>query len=71
MQLAAEGVSCVRSGRSLFRNLSFQLAAGEAIAVTGPNGAGKTSLLRIIAGLLTPSEGRVVLKAFDPPAARR
>ncbi len=65
MRLVAEGVSCVRGGRSLFRNLSFALEAGQAIAVTGPNGAGKTSLLRIIAGLLAPAGGRVALEGGD------
>ena len=62
MRLMAEQLSCVRGGRSLFRDLSFELAAGEALVVTGPNGAGKTSLLRIIAGLLPPAAGRVELK---------
>ncbi|HWK87325.1 MAG TPA: heme ABC exporter ATP-binding protein CcmA [Xanthobacteraceae bacterium] len=62
MRLRTEQLSCVRGGRSLFRDLSFELAAGEALAVTGPNGAGKTSLLRIIAGLLSPAGGRVALE---------
>jgi len=62
MRLAVEGLTCIRGGRKLFRGLSFGLGQGEAIVVTGPNGAGKTSLLRLVAGLLTPAEGRVVVE---------
>ena len=65
MRLRTERLSCVRGGRALFRDLSFELAAGEALVVTGPNGAGKTSLLRIVAGLLTPASGRVALNGGE------
>jgi heme exporter protein A len=62
MRLAGNNVSCERGGRFLFRGLSFQLSAGEAITVLGPNGAGKTSLLRIIAGLLPATVGTVTVE---------
>lgn len=65
MRLAGNRVGCERGGRFLFRGLSFQLSAGEAITVLGPNGAGKTSLLRIIAGLLPPAEGTIALEGAD------
>jgi heme exporter protein A len=42
--------------------LSFDLAAGEAVALTGPNGAGKTSLLRALAGFIAPVEGRIAYR---------
>lgn len=41
------------------RGVSFDLAAGETLAVLGPNGAGKTTLLRVLATLLRPSAGEV------------
>lgn len=47
--------------RVLWRDLSFELAEGEFLAVLGPNGAGKTSLLRMLLGQLVPTHGRVVL----------
>jgi heme exporter protein A len=62
MRLIAERLGLVRGGRRLFRDLGFAVAAGEALTVTGPNGAGKSSLLRLIAGLLKPSEGQIALE---------
>jgi heme exporter protein A len=65
MKLVVEGLSCSRGGRSLFQGLSFGLSRGQAILVTGPNGAGKTSLLRLVAGLLVPTAGRIALEGSD------
>jgi heme exporter protein A len=39
--------------------------AGEALLVTGPNGAGKSSLLRMVAGLLRPQQGRLEFEGCD------
>jgi heme exporter protein A len=57
--LEAAGLDCERSGRTLFRGLSFTVARGELLRIGGPNGSGKTSLLRILCGLLTPTQGEV------------
>lgn len=46
-------------------NISFELRAGEFIAIVGPSGSGKTTLLAMIAGLLTPTNGRVILAGDD------
>jgi branched-chain amino acid transport system ATP-binding protein len=48
--------------------------AGEFVGLIGPNGAGKTTLIRIIAGLLRPDRGRIMLGGVDvtgDPTARR
>ncbi len=43
----------------IFRDVSFQLADREHVALVGVNGAGKSTLLRIVSGLDTPSQGEV------------
>jgi heme exporter protein A len=65
MRLLGREVSCVRGGREVFAALGFETASGEALAVVGPNGSGKTSLLRLIAGLLTPSRGSIHLEGGE------
>ncbi len=66
MRLSAFDLVCVRGGRQVFRDLNFAVDAGEALLVTGPNAAGKSSLLRLVAGLLRPQEGRLELAGSDP-----
>jgi zinc/manganese transport system ATP-binding protein len=56
--------------RTLWEDLSFDLDAGEFLAVLGPNGTGKTSLIRILLGLLEPSAGRVLVDGRPPRASR-
>src|SRR5579871_4501721 len=65
MRLSGSGVTCVRGGREVFTSLDFEVAAGEILAVTGHNGSGKTSLLRLIAGLLMPTEGTIALEGGE------
>ncbi|GAA4354369.1 ABC transporter ATP-binding protein [Hymenobacter saemangeumensis] len=47
------------------RNLSFELKAGEKLALVGENGAGKTTLVKLLARLYDPSEGRILLDGHD------
>jgi heme exporter protein A len=62
MRLLGSGVRCVRGGRDVFSGLDFEASSGEALAVIGANGSGKTSLLRMIAGLLTITDGSIGLQ---------
>jgi len=42
-------------------NISFSADTGEIIGILGPNGAGKTTLLRMVAGIMNPSSGEVII----------
>jgi heme exporter protein A len=55
--LAVEDLACVRGGRLVLAGVTFALARGETLLLRGPNGAGKSSLLRLLAGFLTPRAG--------------
>jgi manganese/iron transport system ATP-binding protein len=46
--------------------ISFELSAGDGIALVGPNGAGKTTLFKVIAGILDPAEGIVQVSGHEP-----
>lgn len=47
------------------KGVSFEVKKGEVFALIGPNGAGKTTTLRIIATLLTPSDGKITFMGKD------
>ena len=57
--MRAEGISKRYGERDALRDVSFDVADGERVAVIGPNGAGKTTLLQILAGALQPTAGTV------------
>jgi len=54
--------------RRAVNDVSFGIAAGEALALFGPNGAGKTTLLRLLAGLLKPNSGAAAIADATLPA---
>ena len=47
-------------------DVSFSISAGERVGFLGPNGAGKTTTLKVLSGLLHPTEGRVTVAGFVP-----
>jgi heme ABC exporter ATP-binding subunit CcmA len=59
------------SGRfPLLSGVDLDVAVGETVLVEGPNGAGKTSLLRVCAGLVPLSSGRISVLGLDPTRNR-
>lgn len=50
---------------TILRNVSFEIAAGQSVAVVGASGAGKSTLLALLAGLDAPTSGRVLLAGVD------
>lgn len=59
MTLTARQLACDRGNRRLFRELDFELGAGDALWVRGSNGSGKTSLMRLLCGLAPPLQGEI------------
>ena len=59
-------------GRTIGRDVSFSLGAGEVMCVLGPNGGGKTTLFRTILGLLASHDGKILLqgKSIDSLSRR-
>ena len=73
--LAAEGLVKQFDTVTAVNGVSLQVHAGEIVGLLGPNGAGKTTALRMLAGILTPTAGRVSVNGLDlhahPLAAKR
>ena len=65
VHLRIEGVSKRFRGATVLDGIALDVAQGEFLSLLGPSGCGKTTLLRILAGLLPPDAGRVVLGGAD------
>ncbi len=74
MRLTLEGICVEIDGRRILDDVTIDVADGERLALLGPSGAGQSTALRVVAGLLRPSAGRVLLVGRDVtsvPAHRR
>ncbi len=63
--LAVEDVSKRFGALTALSHVSFSVRPGEIFSVIGPNGAGKSTLFNVIAGLHTPTDGRVIFQGRD------
>lgn len=64
----ARGLSKDYGGKLALHGLDLTLESGKIIGLLGPNGSGKTTFIKILAGLLTPSGGRVTIAGNEPGA---
>ncbi|MGC4081964.1 MAG: ATP-binding cassette domain-containing protein [Vicinamibacterales bacterium] len=58
-----------KPGEWVFRNYEAEIRTGSILAILGPNGRGKTTLLKLLLGLLKPTEGQITVvgqTAFVP-----
>jgi len=60
--LSIDHLSHSYGGEQVLTDVSLHICKGDCLALVGPNGGGKTTLLKIIAGLLTPSQGELHLE---------
>ncbi|MGN7612797.1 ABC transporter ATP-binding protein [Magnetococcales bacterium HHB-1] len=70
--IQVEGFVVEYPGKRVFDHISLSIPSGSVIALVGPNGIGKTTLMRAIAGLITPLAGSVLVDGvdvFDDPRA--
>lgn len=65
MLLSVQGLQKRFAGVVAAKDVSFELAAGELLAIIGPNGAGKSTTFNMVGGQLTPDSGRVLLAGED------
>jgi len=65
MALSVHGVSKTFVTRPVLRDIDLAVPMGQAVCLCGINGAGKSTLLRIVAGLLRPDSGAVVINGLD------
>lgn len=65
--LTADRVSLVfTEGPHVLEDVSMTMSAGDFMALVGPSGVGKSTLLRLLAGLLEPTSGQVLLQGLPP-----
>ena len=60
--LEARQVSYRIENLTILEGIDLAISPGESIAITGPSGSGKTTLLYVLAGMIRPTEGTVMLK---------
>jgi heme exporter protein A len=62
LAIETRGLTKTFGGFPALRGLDLRVPAGETLAIFGPNGAGKTTLIKILAGVLRPSSGQILIQ---------
>lgn len=61
MKLKVDNIAFRYDEEPLFKGLSFEVAAGEFVSILGPSGCGKSTVLNLLAGILTPEGGSMLV----------
>ncbi|MCC6679109.1 MAG: ATP-binding cassette domain-containing protein [Phycisphaerales bacterium] len=69
VEIRVEGLSKSFGEHEVLRNISFDVMRGQIVAIVGASGSGKTVLMHLMAGLIEPSAGRVLVADHSDPAA--
>ena len=69
--VTAEGLTRRFGDFTAVDGVSFEVGIGEVFGFLGPNGAGKTTTIKMLSGLLSPTEGRAVVAGHDVASERR
>ena len=69
--LVAKGLKKHYGSRQVVKGVDLSVKSGEVVGLLGPNGAGKTTLITCLAGLATPTGGRIFVKGMDVRENRR
>lgn len=69
-EINCENLSKTFSGKTIFKNFSFNISSGSSVVITGRNGSGKSTLVKVISNLLQPSKGTISIKINDKEISR-
>ena len=63
--IKVEGLTKSFGSRLTLKGIDLEVKQGESVALFGPNGAGKTTLLKVLATIMNPSSGKVIIDGLD------
>ncbi|MEG0129473.1 ATP-binding cassette domain-containing protein, partial [Clostridium sp.] len=61
-----KGVSKKYGAKAALNNIDINIPKGKIVGLLGPNGSGKTTMIKLINGLLTPSDGEILIDGKSP-----
>lgn len=70
VEINCENLSKTYSGKTIFKNLSFNISSSQSLTITGSNGSGKSTLIKVIANLIHSSKGKITLKSDNAEVPR-
>lgn len=65
MKLSVNNLNFSYTDKKILRDLSFTVGAGEFVSILGPSGCGKSTLLNVLAGILKPQGGRIMIDGTE------